>query len=155
MDKVKSNGASPFPHLLGAFFCEKVLTEADGVISAIRIVDIVQIPPNLPKDAHKRVLLTNLVFVLMIRAGKFRGKATWEIYMVNPSGKRIKAAEQEVDFVDSPEKGINVAIPAAFKWEKPGLYWFEVYLNKRRMTRSPLLIRLAAKPKTEDKKSKD
>jgi len=151
MDRSSSNGAKPFPHLVAAFFCEKLLKEADEVLSAIRIVDIIQIPP-VPKNASKGILLPNLAFVMMIRAGNFRGKAVCEVYNVGPSGKKIKAAQQEVEFGESPEKGVTMVIPAAIKWEKPGLYWFEVYLNKRRMTRSPLLIKIMpVRPEAEGK----
>jgi hypothetical protein len=160
MDNAKSNGAKPFPHLVAAFFCEKTLTEPDGVVSAIRIVDIVQLPP-LPKDASKMarqgVMLGNLVFVMMIRAGGYRGKITWDVYAVSPSGKKVKIAQQkDVDIGDSPEKGINVAFPPGFKWEKPGVYWFEIYVNNKRMTRTPLVIKLqpVVKPDVEEKKPK-
>jgi hypothetical protein len=155
MSKAPSNGAKLLPHLIGAFFCEKTLQEADGVLSAIRIVDLVQIPP-LPKGARKRFVLPNLIFVLMLRAGNRRGKVVCELYMVNPSGKRIKIGKQEIpDIGDSPEKGINAVIPAAFKWDKPGLYWFEVYVEGKRLTRSPMVIKLLpVKEGQEGKKPK-
>lgn len=155
MDKAKSNGATAFPQLICAMICEKLLTEADGVASAIRIVDTIQLPP-VPKEARKNVILTPLMFLTIFRAGDFRGKAHWEIQVAGPSGKKVKAAQKDLDFNGGPDYGFNLAIPVAFKWDKPGLYWFEVHINKRRMVRSPLNVKvLAEPPKEEGKKIKD
>jgi len=156
MDKAKLNHAKLFPHVVAAFFCEKALTEADGVLSTIRIVDIIQIK-NPPKAVKKKgIMMTNLLFVLMIRAGNYRGKAIVQIHVVNPSGKREKAAKHEIDLGDSPEKGINSVSPTAIRWDKPGVYWFEVYVNGKRLARSPLVIKIQPESQTtESKKSKN
>jgi hypothetical protein len=50
----------PKPHLVAAVLCEKVLQEADGVLSAIRIVDkvIFEVPKGAPSNYVPAIELT-------------------------------------------------------------------------------------------------
>lgn len=74
--KSKSVKGAGGPWLNGAFIYDRSMEERDGVISAIRIVDVVRIEPvpdPLPKGF---VLGTSLHLVVMFKSGDFKGNWT-------------------------------------------------------------------------------
>jgi hypothetical protein len=60
------------PYLTAAFLCEKVLREADGVLSAVRIVDRWNI--NGPTETLTPAVI-QASLVLMFKSGIYRGSA--------------------------------------------------------------------------------
>lgn len=136
------------PYLLAAFLCEKVLTEQDGVTSAIRIFDRVFVPYLEKEDPPKSAVA--LTLLLMFKSGGFKGKATVTISLFAPSGAKRPDTTQEVTFPEQVNGGANIVGNIAFSPKEEGLYWFEILLNGESVTRIPLDVQvLPSLPVTE------
>ncbi len=97
------------PFLAAAFFCEKLLQEADGVKSAIRLVDRLTMqavglePPSAMPPFQYQVVL-----FLKFRSGAARGPMTLEVTAVKPSGESNTLAKNTVLFEGEDDRGIDV-----------------------------------------------
>jgi hypothetical protein len=114
------------PYLTAAFFCDKVLREADGVLSAIRIVDRWNV--SGPTELMQPSLLQGTLVVLL-KNGAYRGQAAITITPISPSNERMQQIALPVMFDDLDEKGAGIVIPMAFPAQESGLYWFEIVLS--------------------------
>jgi hypothetical protein len=115
------------PYLTAAFFCEKVLQESDGVLSAIRIVDRWNISGPTETLAGPAVIQASLL--LMFKSGIYRGNAQLTVTPISPqTSARMQAIVVPVLFEGEDDKGINITAPIAFPIQELGTYWFEVQL---------------------------
>jgi hypothetical protein len=131
------------PHLQAVFFCEKVLTEADNVTSAIRIVDTINLTITAGKPKRGMALLLPLALLVMVKAGDARGEKELQVRSVGPSGKAYKAGTWKFTLAGPPEGGANLrADQVQLKWDKEGLYWFEILLDGTLFARAPLRVNI-------------
>jgi hypothetical protein len=115
------------PYLTAAFFCEKVLQESDGVLSAIRIVDRWNVTGTTDTLAGPAVIQASLL--LMFKSGIYRGNAQVTIVPISPqSNARLQAMVVPVLFEGEDDRGTNIKAPLAFPVQEVGTYWFEVQL---------------------------
>ncbi|MBW1985718.1 MAG: hypothetical protein JRI50_00595 [Deltaproteobacteria bacterium] len=79
------------PFLAAAFFCDKVLEEKDGTLSAIHIVNRITHTISAP-DAPETMpsIIINAFAVLSFKSGKARGKYTLKLLPTSPSGKKCQ-----------------------------------------------------------------
>jgi hypothetical protein len=136
-----SNGDSGGPYLCGAFICEKVLQEKDGVLSAIRIVDRIyhravgrDAPENMPP------VTLDLKMLLIFKSGKARGRYDVEVRPILPSQRVLQAVSLPMHLEGDDDRGANLIVNLAFQATEEGLYWFEVLVNGESITRVPLRI---------------
>ena len=131
------------PYLTMATFCERVLTEQDGVLSAIRIIDTLNVEvldSDLAKSAKERVML-----LVGLRSGPFKGTGTLKLVAVNPDGEPSKnISSTPVELLGGPH-GTNIIVTLATDVSKSGVYWYEIYFNDKLLTRTPLSVSLIAK----------
>lgn len=129
------------PYLATAVLCEKVLREADGVLSIIRMVDRITVTPpsGLPAPAHMPVVPINLTAVLCFKSGFARGPYTVKIKAINPSRRELNAVELPI-LLEGEDRGANLVINMGFQADEEGLYWFEVFLMDTLMTKMPLRV---------------
>src|SRR4051812_41509390 len=122
------------PHIQAALFCECVLQEKDGVLSAIRVIDrvIFQVPEG---GSPTPQLLTLLI---ALKSDDARGTYPLAISMERPSGEQVPSPLSVSVFLEGEERGANVMVPMRFDPEMPGLYWFDVLFNGTPITRVPL-----------------
>lgn len=125
------------PYVQVAAFCDQVIEGKDGVLSLIRLVDTLthaevgpQPPLEMPPVPYK------LKLVLTLKSGRARGR--YEIRIV----PRLPSGETKPPFVTSihlegDERGMNLIMDMHFIFEMEGLYWFDVYLDNRLITRLP------------------
>ena len=118
------------PGLRVGVFCEKVLTENDGVVSLIRIVDryFLDIPeesPNAAAEPPRNLAVATTLFVMYRAVGPW-GPAPVRIVMVRPDGAREQVAETDVEFVGDDINGINLVVNLIFGATVPGTYAFDV-----------------------------
>ena len=73
-----------------AVFCEKLLQEADGGMSLIRVFDRYSVPE--PSETIPVVTIP-LTLVLLMRSGIFRGPVTVKIVGHSPSGQELPPIE--------------------------------------------------------------
>jgi len=128
------------PFLTAALFCERVLQEKDGVLSAIRIIDRLthtRTGPDAP-DAMP-AFQVQISILTAFKSGDVKGKQELIIKGTSPSGKALPVISVPLLF-EGGERGTNVNIGYAFQAEEEGLYWFDVTLNGTIYTRIPLRI---------------
>ncbi|MGO8761578.1 MAG: hypothetical protein ACLP2P_02310 [Desulfobaccales bacterium] len=128
------------PFLAVALFCERVLQEKDGVLSAIRIIDrfihtVVgeDVPDKMPSFKVQMSILIGF------KSGDAKGKSELRIKPNTPSGKALPVFSVPI-LLEGADKGANVNIGYAFEATEEGLYWFDVMLNDKLFTRMPLSI---------------
>jgi Family of unknown function (DUF6941) len=109
--KSASSDETSKPVLVAAALCEKVLTEADGALSIIRMVDKFTIvtPPNVPPDAKPHVSMS-LVVALRWPNVKAQGEVT--VRVVGPSNKAHKVNDKKapVEFPGGYTSGVNLIL---------------------------------------------
>lgn len=130
------------PFVNAAVFCETVIDGKDDVLSLVRIIDRMTInaqgaeaPDDLPPGAVKANL------VVMLRAGKALGGQKLRIDLETPDGNQMRSPEQTIHFTAGEAGGANVIAPMTIPVSSAGLFWANVYINDRLMSRVPLEIR--------------
>jgi hypothetical protein len=144
------------PFLAAAIFCDSIVQGMDGALSAIRIVDKINVtipaeaPPNVPSEEIRVPVTTWLL--LMFKSGSAKGKHKVELVVHSPSGKKQDGLKQEVTLSPNPSGGANLRIQFAIGVKEGGLFMIDVVLDGEVVTRMPLLISLTreeAKPPAE------
>lgn len=128
------------PYLQTAVLCEKVLQEADGVLSLIRIVDrevITLVGPKPPEGMPS--IPIRLYAVLALKSGGARGRHQLALRPEQPSGIQLTATEVPVYF-EGEDRGVNAVIEVNLMPQEEGLFWFDVLLDGSIMTRIPLRV---------------
>jgi hypothetical protein len=129
------------PYLNGAFLCEKVLEEKDGVKSAIRIIDRITMsaageaaPPRMPPLPVAATLL------LRVKTGKKPGRHQFKVELVKPDGTRSPGTIMSVDLEGPEDRGADLKMDIRILLESDGSYWFDIYCDDILMTRVPLRV---------------
>jgi hypothetical protein len=159
-----SNDADPL--ICAALFCGQILVDKDNVVSAIRIVDIMTVQKieagqsfpvtasgafggpvgmfqqtqtiaGVPQPTPYLAAQTNLL--IMIKAGNAKGDRLFRIDAICPSGKKEKGQEVTINLIGN-EFGVNISGPYLVRADEEGLYWYEVLINDRVLTKMPLRI---------------
>jgi hypothetical protein len=133
------------PYICAAFFCEKVLKEADGVISAIRIIDRFNIRGDSPEMAKSTLLFNAFI---SLKSGEYRGRAEISIQPTTPSGKALPKITFPVNFEGDSDRGVGIAAPIQLAVDEEGPYWFDVRLGEQPITRMPLRVVYQRNPST-------
>jgi hypothetical protein len=133
------------PHLSVATICERVLTEQDGVLSAIRMVDRVTFVVG--EDGEPINPQHPITIVVVLRAGAARGTFNVEVRREAPSGEDSLVLGAPVH-LEGEERGASLVIAALFAPEHAGLYWYDVYFEDERITRIPLRAVFQPQPTT-------
>jgi hypothetical protein len=123
------------PHLSSALVCERLLTEQDGTVSVIRMIDRV----TFVTDPEGTLLQPQHPVTLLIsfKSGAARGTYTVEVRREKPSGEQSTILTAPV-FFEGEDRGANLVINAMFEPDQQGLYWFDVFFAGERVTRIPL-----------------
>lgn len=128
------------PYLQSAFFCEKALKEESGVFSYIRVVDRVThtvTGPNAPQNMPAVTL--PLTLVITVKSGRARGRQMVTIRRESPAGLREQPISMPV-FLEGEDRGVGIVMETNLTYEEEGLYWFDVELDGRLVTRMPLRL---------------
>ena len=138
------------PYLAFAFFCERVLQEQDGVITPIRIVDRLLIHHLGITRSHKFPLknpIQTIALVVGLKSGEYKGKGKITIEGKYPSGKPLSPKSLEADVeLSGPDGGANLIFNLGLPYSEAGTYWFDIYFNKRLLTRTPLNVSVLLPP---------
>jgi len=124
-------------YLQMALFCEKVLKEADNVLSVIRVVDRFTVPGVTPEMPPQPL---TFMIVISFKSGFMRGKQVIAIRPKSPTGVDLPAMEFPVLFEGDDDRGLAMAFPIQWVPPEEGLYWWDVYLNQELVTRMPLRV---------------
>ena len=129
------------PYIQVAAFCERVLREADGVISLIRVVDVVthtERGPSPPRDMP--TIRYPLTLVLTLKSGRTRGRHEVTITPELPSGETLPSTTITAQ-MEGEGRGVNVSSLIDIPYSMEGLYWFHIRFDDNILTRMPLQIR--------------
>lgn len=129
------------PYVQVAAFCERILREADGVVSLIRVVDVVthtEGGPDAPRDMPTVRYPLNLA--LMLKSGRAKGRHEVTITPELPSGETLPSIMVTVQ-LEGEGKGFNVFSRVDIPYSLEGLYWFHIRFDEDILTRLPLQIR--------------
>lgn len=130
------------PYVKAALFCEKVLREADGVLTFVRMIDRVNVEAMGP-DAPTEMPSTPFTLhnVVILSAGSALGRHELAIAPELPSGQlHTPIVSMSVNFDGGPERAVNILGQFTMNFQVEGLYWFNVYLDDKLITRIPLRV---------------
>lgn len=131
------------PYLTAACFCERVLEEKDGVLSAIRIVDRVMIQGLAQPGAEALPMPPipiSLVALVNLKNGAARGSRRLELNPRSPSGLKLPGVSMPVLLEGEDDRGINLRLQVYLQAQEEGVYWFDVLLDGQQFTRMPLRV---------------
>lgn len=129
------------PYLSAALLCEKVLVEQDGGKSAIRIIDRVTrtasgpSPPKVMEPFDYEVKL-----LIRLKSGQARGPYPLRVSLVKPSGEIAGPLQETIYFEDEDDRGVDVIGNIMIKFDREGIYWFDIYLKEVLLTRIPFRV---------------
>ena len=128
------------PYLQTAVFCERILKEGDGVVSLIRLVDRVMIQASGP-DPPEKMPPTRLSFwgYLAFKSGFAKGSFTVTVRANGPSGQKLPPVMLPM-FLEGDDRGAGLGFQLNLEAQEDGLYWFDVLIGDRLITRMPLRI---------------
>ncbi|MBI2854359.1 MAG: hypothetical protein HYX87_05485 [Chloroflexi bacterium] len=129
------------PFVQVAALCERVLREADGVVSLIRLVDVVthtEHGPNAPADMPE--IHYPLMLVLVLKSGVSRGRHDITIIPELPSAERLNPMTMSVN-MEGGSRGVSIITRLDMVYKLEGLYWFNVQFDGRPITRIALEVR--------------
>jgi|SRR4051794_27154978 hypothetical protein len=137
----------PHPYIIAALLCEKVLQEADGSLSIIRIADRVQLqmegPPGLqmsPALNDAAIPLFQLSCLIAIRSGPATGKHILQLSLKTPAGiTKGQPVQQEMNLLGK-DHGQNFIVNFVIGAEEEGLHWVHVDWDEGELTRIPLMV---------------
>lgn len=139
----QSNG----PYVNYAAICERVLREADGVLSLIRIIDQVTVtvmaaasvdltvPPALAPPAPPIAV----TFVLGLKSPDPAEAVPIKVRIDTPSEFRWPEFETTTD-LPGDEQGAVIVLPMQIPVQDDGVYWFVVEIAGEIATQVPLRI---------------
>jgi hypothetical protein len=128
------------PFLQAAFFCEKVLQEKDGVMSAIRLVDRFTLSSSAEGSPDLMPSINIGISILIaFKSGDIKGKWELKVRPIAPSGQELPGFVGPVLF-EGDERGASVVIQYGLTAKEEGIYWFDVMLNDKLITKMPLRI---------------
>ncbi len=129
------------PYVQVAAFCERVLREADGVISLIRLIDVIthteggtDPPQDMPEIRYP------LTLVLTLKSGSARGRHEVTITPELPSGETLPSTTVTVR-MEGEGRGHNILSRVDIPYSLEGLYWFHVRFDDDVISRLPLEVR--------------
>ncbi len=132
------------PYLKAAVFCEKVLREADNVMSIIRIVDRVTItaqgpaaPDEMPKTPYPITAVITLV------SGASRGRHELKIEREDPSGLITQPPIVTSIHMEGEDRSQNIVLNMQLVLEAEGLNWFRVLVDGVLLTKMPFRVMYA------------
>jgi hypothetical protein len=133
------------PYLAAACFCESILEDKLGTISAIRIIDQIaaQMPSHVtdfPTDQNRLVVPVSALVIL--RTGYSPGEHRLQFVVTSPSGKKERSPEQTVNLTPQEHGGFQIISRMNFGVFKGGLFWVDVILDDKRITRMPIRIEI-------------
>ncbi len=142
--------AKEAPYLTAALLCERVLTESDGALSAIRLVDQLNlgpVPADLPVGTPIVAAPMALALLIALKGGEYGKQHLLRVIGHSPDGSARRFEEHRVtmgSLVPGGVPGTNVIIQMQVSLRQEGIYWFEVRLDGRRVTAIPLRVASAA-----------
>jgi hypothetical protein len=154
-DQAKKIGG---PFLTAAILCSSISEESDGVVSVSRIVDEIRLmlgpgaPDGYPSKANP--IDASLWALIIIRRGDAPArKHELKLVMEQPNGITSEIGKEAFDMPAYPNGAVNLRVRLALKMFSAGVFWIDVLLDEKRLTRMALNLQIhraeEVKPKQE------
>ena len=141
------------PFTTCACFCEKVLQEKDGTLSAVRIIDRMTInlianpafslPPGTLQSPPTKLppLSLSVSLLIMFKSGDIRGSYPIRVVGINPSQREFFTFENNALF-EGEDRGVNLVLNINFVVQEEGIHWFNVYFSEEKTPRTRIPLRI-------------
>ncbi len=136
------------PYVSIATFCEQVIEDKSGVLTLVRLVDQLTVSAS-GKGASDELPpggTLNTTLAIGLKSGQARGKQSVRVTVEHPDGTRHPGPELPVHFTQGPNSGANLVLKIGLTLSSTGLYWADVLVNGRVVTRVPLEVRYEVIP---------
>lgn len=128
------------PYLQLAVFCETVIEGKDGVLSLIRIIDrIVTSATGPDAPEHMPTVPINARLVLAFKSGFAKGSYAVRIRPWTPNGQPLPDVTVPMH-LEGDDRGQNIVLQVGLLADQEGLYWFDVSVGERLVTRLPFRL---------------
>lgn len=135
---------------VSAIVCDKILTEKDDAVSAIRIVDVFLIPESIHKSSGEHPAYGVQFYILLVIKAKDVGKMRVVLRLQSPSGEERPLRSSLPEEVTLTSKFPNSGIPVGHTLTlqvnleaKPlGTYYVRVEIDGKERIRVPFTLRL-------------
>ena len=127
------------PYLSAALFCDQILEDRDGTLSAIRIIDTVTLKIAASTPPNQAIPLS-VAMLLTFKSGDSPGKHEIRVDMRSPAGKLKRGGPQTHELSEQPYGGVNLKMITTIMVKKGGVFWIEINLDGRRISRTPLNV---------------
>ena len=133
--------AESLPVCIAMVICEQVIEAKDNTISAIRIVDTLNLPPTFEHELGEGVEFGQLRLLMVIKKGYSSGKSSLLLTCSGPNvEKEPVGIAPDATFEGGPEAGSNLPVPLRIHWGGEGVYWLELLAGDSLLARTPLKI---------------
>lgn len=132
------------PYVTLATFCEQAIEDKNGVLTLVRIID--QITASGASDELPQGAAVATTLVVGLKPGQARGRQTVQVAIEHPDGTRHPGSDLPVHFTQGPVVGANLVLNMTIALSTTGIYWADVLVNKRLVTRVPLEVRYEVTP---------
>ena len=141
------------PYVIAALFCENILLDTDGTVSAIRVYDkaVVHIAEDFKVGKDSAQPPQPIKFFFAVRPGESKGMHRLELFWKQPSGQRSSMLKHDLMLVGG-ENGSNLRNSLLPLLKSEGLYWVEAEIDGKILSRTPLRVEFA-KPASSAKSS--
>lgn len=132
------------PYLAAAVFCDNIVEGADHSLSVIRIVDrvTISIPANAPADvpSEKHRLPVAIWALIAFKTGYAKRRHDLQLIASDTSGNRAILQKQQLTLSSEPNGGWNLKAHITLVVIAGGLYWVDVSLDGKVVTRMPIQV---------------
>ena len=129
------------PHIQAAAFCEQVIEDKTGLLSLIRIIDVITHTEARPEPPLEMPPVNwRMKLVLSLKPDRARGRHEIKIVPEEPSGE-VEAPMQLSVYMDGEERGQNIIFDVAYTFTLEGLYWFQVLFDDALLTKMPFRVK--------------
>lgn len=128
------------PYLLMAVICERAQQDQYGSFSVINILEQLiagSDDPNAPERMPTFRLDANLVVVFV--SGRAHGERVVSVVAEEPSGNRLPPVRQTI-LLRGEDHRASIVSDLSLDITQTGVYWFDVLLEERLVSRIPLRI---------------
>lgn len=127
------------PYLNMALICERVITDVSGSLGLIDVLEGLKYHPSPDDSGQLLPARVQVKLVIRLVAGGARGKHTIRLRPETPAGMNLPEFAMPV-FFEGDRHAVTTIADVPFTAEHEGIYWFDVFLDERRLTRIPLQI---------------
>jgi hypothetical protein len=131
------------PFVAAALLCNSITEDSDGVLSAIRIVDEIHAlvrsdaPPDFPSK-DKPLDVTTWALIIIRRGDARAGKHKLRLVFERPDGTTDEAVNQDIELPKHPNGAANVKVKMSLKLFSSGVFWIDVVLDGKCLSRMAL-----------------